>query len=61
MQSFYGDPSLQPLPFETYFPKAGTPTTHEDAIAPAVTPETIKRLQAHAAEYHLEFVPPSEQ
>ena len=50
-----------PAGFETYFPKAGTPTTHEDAIAPAVTPETIKRLQAHAAEYHLEFVPPSEQ
>jgi mannose-6-phosphate isomerase-like protein (cupin superfamily) len=47
-----------PAGFENYFSKAGTPTTHGDETAPPLTQETLERLQAFAAQFNLEIIPP---
>jgi mannose-6-phosphate isomerase-like protein (cupin superfamily) len=47
-----------PAGFENYFSTAGAPTTHADQTAPPVTQETLERLQAYAAQFSLEIIPP---
>jgi mannose-6-phosphate isomerase-like protein (cupin superfamily) len=47
-----------PAGFERYFTNVGTPTPHGDEIAPPVTQETLERLQAYAAQFNLEIIPP---
>jgi len=48
-----------PAGFERYFSTAGTAATSGDETAPPVTEEAIGRLQAYAAQFNLEIIPPA--